>query len=361
MLLLLFAASLAACADSQSSVVQGSVIKGCTPAEFPPGTFSQCRFTEPGLPARDYYVYAPSTLKPGPVPLVVYLHGCTQTAPDAAAGVRWNELAERHGFIVAYPEQYAPAPDQDQVDDGNGSGCWNWFRPEHINRGSGEPATIAGIARAVMGAYDIDPARVYILGASAGGSMSSAVGASYPDLFAAIAIVAGTPYAGADLDGELAAQAMGEFARVMPVMVIHGTSDEAALFPLGVAAVQQWLGTDDRVDDGAENGSIARTPEAIEHHGFDPSLIAGLGQLGDVCLDGSRGVPCPAGALGLDSYPYSIAHYLDALGQPLVDFWVIHGSGHTYVGGDRRGSFTDPHGPDITTAAYEFFLAHPME
>ena len=332
---------------------------GSTDARLGPGSFTKFQYAVDPAPRRDYYVYVPAALAAGNVPLVVYLHGCQQTANDAALGTLWNQKAEEQGFIVAYPEQRLTTPDNpDSAVDGNSGHCWNWFLPEHQMRDAGEPATIAGITRAVMAAYDIDPNRVYVAGISAGGAMAAVMGATYPELYAALGLSAAVAYQG-DVSGAAAAQAMGARARVMPVIDFQGTADEVVVFPAGAGAAQQWLGTDDLVDDGSANGSVSHQPSSIENHGVDASMLANIGTIGDLCVTPPTDVPCIGAALGLNEYPYTVAHYVDSKGQPLLDFWIIHGLGHTYVGGSRNGNFTDPIGPSATTAAYDFFVAHP--
>src|SRR2546421_11033470 len=113
------------------------------------------------------------------------LHGCTQTAADFAAGTQMNELADAHQFIVVYPQQTTLA---------NPTACWNWSVPGNQTRGSGEPSILARIVETVEGNtshWTIDRSRVFVAGASAGAVMSVILGATYPDLFAAIGVVAG--------------------------------------------------------------------------------------------------------------------------------------------------------------------------
>ena len=191
--------------------------------------------------------------------------------------------------------------------------------------------------------------------------MTVNMGASYPDLFASIGILAGCPYETCtDLSGSRAYAQMGRRARLMPVFAAQSTTDNLNAFPLGAAAVQQWLGTNDLADDGTMNGSISRVPASTEHYGFDESLLAGVGSPGDMCARPQHW-GCPGGAVGLKSYPYTVQRFVDAKGRSLIDSWIIHGATHAYVGGDPNYEWTDPLGPGVTKAAYDFFMAHPME
>src|SRR6266568_5533384 len=125
-----------------------------------------------------YSIYVPTNYHHGEaLPLVVMLHGCTQTAEDFAAGTRMNELAEQYHFLVAYPQQKSS---------NNHAYCWNWFTSSNQARGRGEPAMLAGIVRDIAEnkiAWTVDSRRIYVAGLSAGGAMATILGATYPELF----------------------------------------------------------------------------------------------------------------------------------------------------------------------------------
>ncbi|MGD9845781.1 MAG: PHB depolymerase family esterase [Variibacter sp.] len=133
------------------------------------------------------FTYAPSALPPAPA-LVVSLHGCTQTAAGFDRGTGWSALADRYGFVVLAPQQ-RPA--------NNPKACFNWFRPGDTTRSRGEAASIRAMIEHAIVDRGIDRRRVFVTGLSAGGAMTSAMLATYPDVFAAGAIIAGLPYGAA--------------------------------------------------------------------------------------------------------------------------------------------------------------------
>ncbi|MGW9388919.1 extracellular catalytic domain type 1 short-chain-length polyhydroxyalkanoate depolymerase [Streptomyces globisporus] len=130
------------------------------------------------------YVYRPATL-PANAPVVVALHGCTQSAQVYSDNAGLNTFADRHGFLVVYAETTTA---------NNASKCFNWFQPGDTRRGQGEAASIRQMVAHAATAYGADTGRVHVTGLSAGGAMTSVMLAAYPDVFAAGAVVAGIPY-----------------------------------------------------------------------------------------------------------------------------------------------------------------------
>jgi poly(hydroxyalkanoate) depolymerase family esterase len=128
--------------------------------------------------------YVPEGLK-GPAPLVVVLHGCTQNAAVYDHGSGWSKLADRNGFILLFPEQQRA---------NNPMLCFNWFSGNDTQRGMGEAASIRAMVEAMKKAHDVDPERIFVTGLSAGGAMASVMLATYPDVFAGGATIAGVAY-----------------------------------------------------------------------------------------------------------------------------------------------------------------------
>ena len=130
------------------------------------------------------FVHVPERL-PADAPLVVVLHGCTQTAAGYDLGAGWSMLADRYGFALLLPEQQR---------DNNPQGCFNWFRPEDTRRGRGEALSVEQMVARMLADHPIDSRRVFVTGLSAGGAMAAAMLATYPDVFAGGAVLAGLPY-----------------------------------------------------------------------------------------------------------------------------------------------------------------------
>jgi feruloyl esterase len=175
----------------------------------------------------------PEDLPPS-APLVVVLHGCTQTAAEYDAGAGWSTLAERFGFAVLFPEQKRA---------NNGNLCFNWFQPEDVTRGSGEVASIAAMVAAMIARHGLDRRRVYVTGLSAGGAMTAALLATYPDVFAGGAVIAGLPFGSANSVPE-AFGVMGQ-GRIRSAQElgdrVRAASDYRGVWP----TVSIWQGTSD--------------------------------------------------------------------------------------------------------------------
>jgi poly(hydroxyalkanoate) depolymerase family esterase len=296
----------------------------------------------------DYWLYTPAGKPPrGGRPLVVYLHGCTQnnaTDPQVAFGTRWNELAEKVGAVVLYPLQ-APfnAADPTAVE-GNGGSCWNWFLDKNMHRGAGEPAAIALLTKRVAERLQVNPRRTYVMGTSAGADMTNVLDVTYPDVFKAAAMFAGCAYAVcSDVHGDLAAQELARNGlKPSPAIVFQGGGDTLNNLAMGETLRLQQV----------QMRGLSTTATTKEDHGDPAAVNPGAG---NPCVGPHGNWPCAAGATGWPSYPYSVEHYADASGRSVVDWWLIHGLNHDYPTGDYRSTFTDPAGPDITRAAWEFF------
>lgn len=195
------------------------------------------------------FAFVPEHLPRAPA-LVVVLHGCGQNAAGYDLGAGWSTLAERYGFALLMPEQTAS---------NNANTCFNWFNPEDIARGSGEAGSIRQMIAQMAGDHDIDSRRIYVTGLSAGGAMTSVMLATYPELFAGGAVIAGLPFGIAGnvreaLSGMMAspprpANELGDLVRNASkhkgpwpkLSVWHGSADRTVNPANADEIVKQWL------------------------------------------------------------------------------------------------------------------------
>ena len=302
-----------------------------------PGSFTTHQFRN-AAGERSYKLFVPRTMPSTPVPLVVMLHGCTQSADDFAAGTQMNRLAEEHGFLVVYPEQ---APNA------NGSKCWNWFKGQDQLRDSGEPSLIAGITREVAERQPVDPRRIYVAGLSAGAAMAVILGETYPDLYAAVGAHSGLPYAAAhDMPSAFAAMGSGrggmpDASKLPGLMNLPGIAPATAKKATHFVPTIVFHGDQDHTV-GQGNGT-----EIIEQ-----AINALAAQASSQVLVPSTQKGVSSGGRG-----YSRTVYADDAGQPRVESWVLHGAGHAWSGGHASGSFTDGTGSDASAEMVRFFIA----
>ncbi|SLN65848.1 Esterase PHB depolymerase [Roseivivax jejudonensis] len=262
-------------------------------APVPDGARVEARTYRGTAGGRSYRLFVPSD-RARPKGVLVMLHGCTQTPEDFALGTRMDQLAERAGFVVAYPEQTGRH---------NAQSCWNWFRPEDQGRTHGEAAILAGLGQALSAEFDC-PGRVFAAGLSAGGAMAAILGESHPEVFAAVGVHSGLP-AGAARDMPSAFAAMrGDVHHgrpaAGPVIVFHGTADRTVA-PGNADAIVTGSGIEQ-----SESGN-------------------GRSWTRLVTQDGS-------------------------------ELWRVAGAGHAWFGGDPAGSYADPTGPDASAEMLRFFM-----
>ncbi|MEK7240752.1 MAG: PHB depolymerase family esterase [Gemmatimonadota bacterium] len=248
----------------------------------------------------DYKLYVPAALPPpGERALVVMLHGCTQDADDFARGTRMNAAAARDGFVVLWPQQRAANHPQK---------CWNWYASGHSRRGAGEVSRLHTLIARTIGAEEIDPVRVYLVGVSAGGAMAVNYAVAHPehahavavhsapgalvagDVATALAVMKNGPAEDTETLARRARDAMGAIARAIPLLAIHGAAD-AVVSPRNLDALAaQWRGWHALIGEGAR-----------------------------------------------------------------VETRLIDGLGHAWSGGSADGTFTNPSTPSATQMVLDFF------
>jgi poly(hydroxyalkanoate) depolymerase family esterase len=290
------------------------------PDQVRTGQFAERSLTN-AAGTRSYKLYIPAAYIGQPMPLLVMLHGCTQDPDDFASGTRMNEIAEKAGCFVVYPAQKKSA---------NRHKCWNWFNAIDQQRDRGEASIIADITRTVIEAYGCDRERIFVAGLSAGGAMAVIMGNRYPDLYCAVGVHSGLPYAAArDLSSAVVAMRrgaeslgntdqidyadQGDHIKTLPIIVFHGDRDKT-VHPLNAEKIiEQALAhivSTERTEQGQSNGS---------------------------------------------SPAYTRAIYEDVAQRPMAELWTLHGAEHAWSGGSASGSYTAPGGPDASQEMMRFF------
>ena len=280
-----------------------------------------------------YLLYTPTSYRPDrAMPLVVMVHGCQTTAVQEEQVTRFDKLADRRGFLVLYPE----VDPIGKVSPGPIANCWKFLYAPTYFRGFGDTAAIAQMTHEVTRKRHIDRQRIYMVGVSAGGLITSASAAAFSDLYAAVGIVESAGYADGtcftdgvgtpvEASAQLAYVAMGSNKRVVPRFVIGSTGDLAFPQTCAKKALQQGLRTDNLVISGSQTGPIALSAAAVR-----------------------RGkVPQGRG--------YTVSTYRDPSGCLIGQQTIIDGMPHAWPGGSSHmGGYSDPTAPDGATTAWNF-------
>jgi poly(hydroxyalkanoate) depolymerase family esterase len=236
-------------------------------------------------------VYVPAGLPAGS-PLVVVLHGCTQSAAAYDHGSGWSRLADELGIALLYPEQQRP---------NNPNLCFNWFSPADSRRDSGEALSIRQMIDAMVSAHAIDPRRIFVTGLSAGGAMASIMLATYPEVFAGGAIIAGLPFGAAESVGDAFARMRGQgYASDAQLgALVRGASGHRGPWP----TLSVWQGSADTTVDPSNAPRIIAQWRAVHGLSSSPSLQDTV----DGC---ARQV------------------WRDAAGRRVIEYFQIDGMGH---------------------------------
>ncbi|HZP85630.1 MAG TPA: PHB depolymerase family esterase [Burkholderiales bacterium] len=268
-----------------------------------------------------YKLFIPAGADTTALPLIVMLHGCTQSPDDFARGTRMNALAQEHGYLIAYPAQ---------ANRNNASKCWNWFRSSDQRRGTGEPALLAALTRHLVTTHGLDQRRVYVAGLSAGGAMAAVLAATYPDVYAAIGIHSGLPFgvahdvasafAAMKQPGGMSVGAAPTLGAPVPTIVFHGDRDTTVTAGNAAAIIEQSIGAANRTS----NAELALPRASVERG-----------------LAGGR--------------RYTRTLFTNATGAVIAEQWLVHGAGHAWFGGDPAGSYADPAGPNASEHMLRFF------
>lgn len=284
--------------------------------------------------SRDYYKFTPQNYNAEKkYPLLVALHGCTQTAIEFASESGFNDLADKYGFIAIYPEQsYSD----------NILRCWNWFKPENQKRGGGENGLIVALVEKLKSELNIDASKIFITGLSAGAAMASNIYGCHMDLFSGLGVHSGLEFRaatteveaqqvirnGATQDLNLSARAAircnSADAKMGKIVVIRGSHDKVVNPVNSDRTISQFAKINDWLDDSNDNLSQSTNP-----------------------IDSK-----------VDRVPNGYVYRVDLSGGKdgvHIAAVTVMGMGHAWSGAHKPGQYADTKGPDAAEIMWQFF------
>jgi poly(hydroxyalkanoate) depolymerase family esterase len=286
--------------------------------KIPAGAAFETRSFSCRAGTRTYKLYRPASLVGAPNGVIVMLHGCKQDPDDFAVGTGMNALAEEEGLIVVYPGQTSSH---------NASSCWNWFRPGDQMRDRGEPAILAGLTQEIAKEFGVDRDRTFIAGLSAGGAMAAIMGETYPDVFAAIGVHSGLAHGSAN-------DVVSAFA------AMRGDAGRAPTVARNSAPTTQSVRT--IVFQG-------RADHTVHASNAERIMAMATSRMESQDAQSSHG-------RSSDGRSFERKVVKDGAGRIVAECWMIDGAGHAWSGGDAKGSYADPKGPDASREMVRFFL-----
>ena len=280
-----------------------------------------------------YWLYLPPVADPGPLPLVVMLHGCQQSATDFATATRMNELAERKGFAVLYPQQSAA---------GDANRCWHWYQ-RAVQRGDGEVRVIADLIAQMQQRHGLDASRTYVAGLSAGAALATVLALRHPELVAAVGLHSAPVFG--TVESALGAYRTMQRGAGEAHLDAAGALVESALVPPGLPAI---------VIHG-ERDSVVRRINAVQlAQQLQIVNRAALTRLEPT----RRSYPARSTGRSPRRAWTSSTHYAGR--RPQLVLCEIAGLGHAWSGGDDSVKFTERSGPDASAMMWAFFARHRL-
>ncbi len=324
------------------------VLDSAQAAGIPAGSFTDGLYLHHDTELH-YKLFVPTREHQEPAPLLLMLHGCSQTTQDFAVGTRMNDIAQASGMIVIYPAQSTTA---------NPNKCWNWFEPAHQFRGGGEPEALSALTLHVMESQPVDPKRVYVAGFSAGGSMALILAEQYPELYAAVGVHSGLPTGAASSN-------MDAFRLMQGASTGNtGSTTHAGGDTVNPSGQESLTGSGHAAQ--TRNADDIHTPLIVFHGSQDRFVnTANADRIIANWLVREKTRTVPTNWLPL-SLPHNTAtgrHFIvttyAAEEQPErtgCEYWQLSEGGHGWSGGSSSGSHTEQNGPDASAEMVRFFL-----